>query len=173
MKPLIAALALTVLFSTTSSAQTLAGGVLFGGSKSMENGFDLDDAEIGSEIFVSMKIEYLTELTLKVGKVDMVNDQFLGSDLAYPDGEVSYTNLLVAYRFHEVFGSTALFAGPGFYEQKFGAFKEDDYGFAAGVQGKFPITRRLAAIAEVSYHWAHFDQGREFLNAMGGFQFGF
>lgn len=174
MKPFIAGLAFVTLFSAPVFAQTLGVGALLGASRSMENGFGIDDTETGTELFVSMKIEYLTELMLKVGKVDTVNDQGLGNEEGlFPDGDISYYDLVVAYRFYETYGSTALFAGPGLYRQKLGSFKENDYGFTAGVQGKFPITRRVAAIAEFSYHWAHFDQGREFMNAMGGFHFQF
>ena len=51
------------------------------------------------------------------------------------NGKIEYLDALVEYRFDEVFGSTSIFAGPGYYRQKFGSFGETDFGLSAGVSG--------------------------------------
>jgi hypothetical protein len=94
-------------------------------------------------------------------------------------GQVEYADAVIEYRFSEPFGSTGLFAGAGLYRQsgtnQSGAhLQESDYGFVAGVNGLFPITRNVGISAEAAYHWVHFYNPKPRYAAIGvGLRFAF
>ena len=89
-------------------------------------------------------------------------------------GEVAHIESTVEYRFDEVFGSTGLFAGIGYYRLS----AEDEqsqtnWGVNAGVRADFPITRRYGFIMEGSYHWTSAKLQPRFMTVGGGFRVSF
>ncbi|HVT44947.1 MAG TPA: hypothetical protein VMT00_11195 [Thermoanaerobaculia bacterium] len=160
--------AATPLFSQASSV-----GFLGGVAQPIDDGFDFDFDDSVRELFFATELQPETFFRIKLGKIDTSNVDELGEGTIAANGKVEYVQALIAYRFYEIFGSTSVFAGPSYYRQRFGEFEETDYGLSAGVTGMFPVTRRLAVLGELSYHWANFEERRRFLTATAGFQFGF
>jgi len=89
------------------------------------------------------------------------------------NGKIDHADILVHYRFSEVFGSTGLFAGPGYYRQRLNGQEESNYGLCAGVNGSFPMNRRYALVLEATYHWINFHDRARYLTATGGVKISF
>lgn len=85
------------------------------------------------------------------------------------EGEVSHIEGVVEYRFSEVFGSSGLFAGVGYYRQ---SPDEGDstngYGFVGGVNADFPLSRRYGIVVEGAYHWTKADFNARYMTVGGG-----
>jgi hypothetical protein len=174
MKKLLITTVLATLIATPIFAQTSTVGVMIGASESAEHGLKIGLDHSAREIFFSTELEPETIFKLKAGTVNTTNEFDLASnDQVTSKGNIDYVEALVEYRFSEVYGSTSLFAGPGYFRQHFGGYEESNYGFAGGVNGIFPMTRRSAFLAEIAYHAARFDRRRAFLTVTGGVQFGF
>lgn len=167
---------LIILFlfaSVPATAQTSIG-LLLGGAQSTEGGdIDTDFSNSLKEIFVATELEPGTVLRIRGGQVDSEEGPQLGLPGVTREGRFEYIDALIEYRFYETFGSSSFFAGPGLYRQKFGTFDETDFGLSGGVNGLFPVTRRLSLTGEISYHWANFEETREFLTLAGGVRFSF
>ncbi len=164
---------IAILSSFPLSAQSSGFGILLGGSEGLEDGLDFDISDPVREVFYMTTFDPGTIFKLRAGQVDSDDGPRVGGGGLEREGEVQYIHALVEYRFSEVFGSTGLFAGPGFYRQEFGTLKETDYGIAAGVNALFPVTRRIGVMAEVGYHWVNFEQQFTFLTATGGVKVAF
>lgn len=144
-----------------------------GGKSDFQHGFE--------EISYGIETDANTIFKIKVGRMDaktvFVTQDSTGkqvADLIDPKGQIEYADAVVEYRFSEPFGYTGLFAGTGLYRQSSGNRQESDYGFMAGVNGIFPITRSLGVTAEASYHWAHFYSPKPRYGAVGvGLRFAF
>ena len=144
-----------------------------GGKSDFHNGFE--------EISYGIETDANTIFKIKVGRMDaktvFVTENASGfqvADLVDPKGQVEYADAVVEYRFSEAFGYTGLFAGTGLYRQSSGNRQESDYGFVAGVDGIFPITRSIGVAVEGSYHWAHFYSPKPRYGAVGvGVRFAF
>jgi len=139
--------------------------ILAGGAKAMKTAASgKSDFQHGfEEISYGISIDQGTIFKIKLGRMDaktaFVSKNAAGNqviDVVDAKGQVEYADATVEYRFSEPFGSTGLFAGTGLYRQSGGNRQESDYGFMAGVNGLFPITRSLGIAAEGTYHWAHF-----------------
>jgi hypothetical protein len=90
------------------------------------------------------------------------------------DGEVQHAEVNVEYRFSEPYGSTGLFAGVGMYRQS--APDEESttsFGFNAGVNADFPITRRYGVVVEAAYHWNRTDFQPRYLTLGAGLRVSF
>lgn len=147
-------------------AQNNEVGILIGGAKAMKTAAaGKSDFQHGfEEISYGIALDPGTIFKIKLGRMDaktaFVSKDAAGNhvvDAVDPKGQVEYADATIEYRFSEAFGSTGLFAGTGLYRQS-GANnrQESDYGFVAGVNGIFPVTRSLGITAEGAYHWAHF-----------------
>ena len=171
-KFLIAAL----LFATTAtvaSAQTVIAGAMLGGSEKHDSGLNLHLHNTTKEIFIGTEMEPTTIFGLKAGQIDSDDGPRVGAPGVTDHGKIEYIDAIVEYRFSEVFGSTGLFGGPGFYRQRFGSLEENSYGFTAGVNGLFPVTRHFGLTAEIAYHWTNFSTPYRFIAATGGVRVGF
>lgn len=162
-----------LLLAIPAGAQTFTAGVNFGGSRSTEDGLTLNLSNPTKEVFVGASLEPSTMFGIKLGQVDSDEGPRVGAPGVEREGKIEYLSALVEYRFSEVYGSTGLFAGPGYYRQRFGTLEENDFGATIGVNGQFPVSRRLAFTAEVAYHWTNFEQSYTFITATGGVRVGF
>lgn len=163
-----------LLIPTTLEAQRSAFGVQLGVVQSTDDDeLEVEFDDTIAEVYISTELDSGTILKLKGGRFDTGEGLGIGAPGLEDNGTVEYAAAIIEYRFYEVFGSTALFAGPGVYRQKFGTFSETDWGGTVGVSGLFPITRRLGFTAEVGYHFANFESSRTFLTATGGLRVAF
>lgn len=156
-----------------AAAQTFDFGLLLGRAQNTDDGLSANFDDSVREIAFATALDADTHFRIKAGSLDTVNFQELGGQPVDADGKIEYVDALVGYDYPEVFGTTMLFAGPGFYRQSFGPFEETNWGLSAGINGKFPVTRKFAFLAEAGYHYAHFDQHRSFITISGGIQIGF
>lgn len=149
-------------------------GLLVGGAKAMKTpaGGKSDFQHGFEEISYGVTMEQDTIFKIKLGRMNATTafaspgKDDKGNDIVDPgnvdpDGQIEYADAVIEYRFSEPFGSTGLFAGAGLYRQSGRSttgtnLSESDYGFVAGVNGLFPITRNIGISAEAAYHWAHF-----------------
>lgn len=164
--------AITLILSVPVLAQDNTFGILFGTAEFLESSVSLDFELDVNEIWYSRQIDDGTELRLELGQSD-VRVEETDNGPALGDYEVEYASILVEYRFHEVFGSTSLFLGPGAYRIKSDSGDQTDFGIGAGVGGDFPITRRLGFIVEGAYHWVNHDDDFEFLTLGAGLRMSF
>jgi len=87
-------------------------------------------------------------------------------------GKVQYVDGIGEYRFSEPFGSTGLFLGIGLYRQQHPSeSSETNYGFVGGVNGDFPLTRRLGFIIEAAFHETPFHYTGRYATLGAGLRF--
>ncbi|MGK2857266.1 MAG: hypothetical protein ACSLFQ_08670 [Thermoanaerobaculia bacterium] len=162
-------LAILVALPAVAEAQTSSLGMSFGIAEPTADGLDFNLKDPALEIFYRVPLDKGTNLTLKYGTLE--------SDLEIEgvkdEGDLQYLDLIVSYEFDETFGRSSMFAGLGMYRQELGDLDESDYGFVAGVNATFPVSRRFSLLTELSYHYAHFEADTSFLILTGGFQFNF
>lgn len=90
------------------------------------------------------------------------------------DGEVQHVEAGIEYRFSEIFGSSALFAGLGMYRQSGPDFDSTtDFGASFGVTADFPMTRRYGIVVDGTYHWVRADFQPRFLTVGAGIRVSF
>lgn len=161
-------------FAPALLAQSSEIGVLIGSIEPINDELGVDTDMNVREIYFAKMIESGTWLKVKAGEADLSGeslDEGLAPEL---DTDLRYVQLLVGYEFDEIFGTTYLFAGPGGYELR--RKEEDDdsaFGFVLGVGADFPLTRQLGVVAELTYHWADFDEELRTLNLGIGGRFRF
>jgi len=186
-------------FAQIFTGPTSEFGVMFGGSKRLASG--KETAANGQteeplaplrntgfsfrnsvkEIYYSVAIEPDTRFKLKVGEVDTpisFEARPAGATESvrhnYAEGTIQHAEAIIDYRFTEPYGSTGLFAGVGLYRQTHaGEADESGYGFSGGVNGDFPITRRVGFVAEATYHRVFFDFKTAIITVTGGLRFSF
>ena len=163
------ALAILVALPSVAQAQTSSLGMTFGIAEPTADGLDYNLEDSALEIFYKVPLDKGTNLRLKYGTLE----SDLEIDGIKDTGDLQYLNLLVAYEFDEIFGKSSIFGGLGMYRQEIGELDESDYGFAVGVNATFPVTRRVALLTELTYHYAHFDADTGFLILSGGLEFNF
>jgi hypothetical protein len=174
MKRVIAFVFVAALAALPSAAQSTAVGIQVGISQQVNSGIEFDEFDDDlKEIFVSFAMDTGTAFKIKAGEIETNDGLRIGAPGITDEGTIQYLTGVVEYRFYEVFGSTALFAGAGGYRQKFGTFEETDFGLTAGVNALFPVTRRFGVLAEAAYHWVDFDNSRRLLTGSVGLRIGF
>ena len=182
-------------------AQSSEFGVLLGGSKRLTGAEDRAEpagAETGpitntgfrwsnrvKEVYYAVETEPQAWFKLKAGEIDAPTSFQITRPNptvgAPPDqirhnydtgGHVQYIDGIGEYRFSEPFGSTGLFLGVGMYRQSHPSENsETNYGFVGGVNGDFPITRRLGVIVEAAYHQTPFHFTGRYMTLAGGLRF--
>lgn len=182
---------LLLLGALPALAQSNEVGFIVGGSRMFvdpapaEPGVEFSDATFSFgnnsfELFWATQMEPDTWLRFKVGRIEgpvPVAYQVDGDEETYRrdvEGEVQHAEVNVEYRFSEPYGSTGIFAGAGLYRQS--APDEDSsqsFGFNAGVNADFPITRRYGFMLEAAYHWARTDFQPRYLTLGGGLRISF
>ena len=174
--------ALSLLVSAAASAQTSEFGLLIGGSKKLVSGGD--NFTFGNsvrEIYYGVQLEPGTVFRIKAGTINaplslQSSDGTTRADI--DKGKIEHVEGLVDYRFSEAFGSTGIFAGAGLYRQSGnipseGQQTETNYGFSGGVNGEFPLSRRVAVMLEATYHWINYRYAGRYVTATGGLRFSF
>lgn len=164
-------LASLLLFPSLALAQPFQFGVLAGGGRSMEEGFDFEFDEGVREVFFGARIDVDTMFNVKLGQTDTA----LGPN-AEPvaDGRIDYVVGQVEYQFDEVWGSSAVFGGPGAYRLRAeGGVEDTNIGLVGGINTTFPITRQFGLMLELAYHWVNFEEQYSFLTATGGVRIAF
>lgn len=163
------ALAILVALPAVAEAQTSSLGMSFGVAEPTSDGLDFNLKDPVLEVFYRVPLDKGTSVGLKYGTLE--------SDLEIEgvkdEGDLQYLDVIVSYEFDETFGRSSMFAGIGLYRQELGDLDESDYGFVAGVNATFPVSRRFSLLSELSYHYAHFEADTSFLILTGGFQFNF
>ena len=182
---------LLLLGAVPALAQSNEVGFIVGGSRMFvdpaptEAGVELSDATFSLsnnsfELFWARQMDPATWLRLKVGRIKgpvPVAYSVDGNDTVFrrdEEGEVQHTELNVEYRFSEPYGSTGLFAGIGLYRQGADGFDSTtNFGFNAGVNADFPITRRYGFMLEAVYHWNRAEFQPRYLTLGGGLRVSF
>jgi hypothetical protein len=194
------AFALLMLAAAPAFAQTSEFGILIGGSKRLISHSDQaagigvsDKFKFGNsvrEIYYAVQLDPGTNFKIKAGQIEgPVAFQYLnGNTKARTDiakGKLEHVDGIIDYRFSEAFGSTGLFGGVGLYRQRGsitdqavpvdqrGSTEETNYGFQGGVNGDFPLSRRVGFVAEAAYHWINFHYKTRYITLSGGFRFTF
>lgn len=172
-----------LLFALPALAQNNEVTILAGGAKAMKTAAaGKSDFQRGfEELSYGIEVDQGTIFKIKLGRMDaktvFVKRDAAGNqvvDVVDPRGQLEYAVATVEYRFSEPFGYTGLFAGTGLYRQSAANRQESDYGFMAGVNGLFPVSRSLGITAEAAYHWAHFYSPKPRYAALGvGLRFAF
>lgn len=161
--------ALVFLAAVPVFAQSSAVGIQVGFATPANDSWTDFDGDV-REVFFSTELEPGTTFKIKLGDTETGFEADDGTSL---DSSVEYVQGLIEYRFGETFGSTSLFAGPALYRGQDAPFDETELGISAGVNGHFPITRRLGIIAEGTYHWVHFEPRQRFVTVTGGLRLAF
>ena len=177
MKRAILLLAFTSMAAAPVMAQSSAFGLLIGGAQQLHSGVGFKFSNSVREAFYETTLEPDTFLRFKVGEIEgpvtLRDDSAAVPSTISGTGKIEHADFLVDYRFSEVFGSTGLFAGPGYYRQRLNGQEESNYGLSAGVNGAFPMTRRYALVLEATYHWINFHEKARYLTATGGVKISF
>ena len=181
VKPLIIALgaAAALAASAPAAAQELYTFTLgafggLGGSIDADVGDGLDGS--GFQLGASMVTEPRTRVALRAGRLGLADGEQFETLL---DAELSYVTLAGEYRFTESYYSPWAYIGLGAYrvegDDLFAGGDADDtaVGLALGLTGEFTITRRLDFVAEVSGHYADFDDASIFAMGHAGLAFHF
>lgn len=172
MKRTLLLVAFTCLTAAPLMAQSTAFGLLIGGAQQLHSGVDFKFSNSVREAFYETSLEPDTLLRVKIGEIQapvtLRDDSVAAPATISGTGKIDHADFLVDYRFSEVFGSTGLFAGPGYYRQRLNGQEESNYGLSAGVNGAFPMTRRYALVLEATYHWINFHDRARYLTATGG-----
>jgi len=181
MKRALILIAFTAMAAAPVMAQTTpsgsAFGLLIGGAQQLQGGVSFKFSNSVREVFYETTLEPDTMLRFKIGQIE-APVTLRDDSLAVPtnisgNGKIDHADILVDYRFSEVFGSTGLFAGPGYYRQRLNGQEESNYGLCAGVNGSFPMNRRYALVLEATYHWINFHDRARYLTATGGVKISF
>ena len=142
------------------------------------------------DLYWTIEMEEDTRLKFKVGRIETPvaaairnpnfnkdnpqenEPEFFRRDV---EGEVQHASAVVEYRFDEPWGATALFGGLGLYRQsgEGDVESESDWGYQAGVNADFPITRRYGAIVEATYHWSRGPFEPRYFTLTGGLRVAF
>jgi hypothetical protein len=178
-------------------AQSNEFGFVVGGSRLFVDGADREPGvEFGDsnfsfgnnsfDLFWATQMEPATWIRVKVGRIETIvpvayegpdnNDEGTEPNLYRrdEDGEVQHAEVNVEYRFSEPYGSTGVFAGLGMYRQSVPDFDSTtSWGFNAGVNADFPITKRYGVVLEAAYHWNRTDFQPRYLTVGGGLRISF
>jgi hypothetical protein len=155
------------------SRRIINSGAEFPGDPHLNESFSLSNGSF--DLYWSIPIDGDTNFRIKLGRIEgpvAFASVMEGDDTVYRrdvDGEVQHIAGIIDYRFDEPWGSTGLFGGIGLYRQTAPGFdSRSDYGFTAGLNADFPLTRRFGVIAEVAYHWTRGDFDPRYLTGGAG-----
>ena len=184
MKRIALPLALTLVFSLPLCAQSSQFGLLFGGSKRVNdiagsqgqngiNDFKFDNSV--KEVYYATEVDPGTMFKIKLGEIEVpLAVTTTGSTTKAVKGTVDHADAIIDYRFSEPFGSTGIFGGLGMYRQSVtGKQDETNFGLSAGVNGDFPLSRRYGVVIEGAYHWVHMTERQRFLTLTAGIRVNF
>lgn len=196
MRKPLALLVLMLVCAVPAFAQSSELGILIGGSSRTvddavnENDVPFLDDEFSFsrsavDLYWGFRVEQSTWIKIKAGRmetpvaVDVTPvqnprppaNQRIRRDV---EGEVQHIEANAEYRFSEPFGTTGLFAGVGLYRHSGeGVETESNWGWNAGVNADFPITRRYGVLVEGTYHWTRADFRPRYLTIGAGLRVSF
>lgn len=141
------------------------------GTELLESDFSLSNNSF--ELFWAIQTEQDTFLKFKLGRLQSPvafeegpEDAPVRRDV---EGEVQHASASIEYRFSEPYGSTALFGGLGLYRHTGeGMDARHQFGWHAGLNADFPMTRRYGLLVETTYHWARGDFRARYLTIGAG-----
>ncbi|HEU4522501.1 MAG TPA: hypothetical protein VFT12_10885, partial [Thermoanaerobaculia bacterium] len=183
-----------VLFAGAAplAAQSTEFGVLFGGSsRSVDEGVaegpELDDnfsfSRSSIDFYYGIELDPGTMFKIRAGRIDTpISIPTIEGARVDFDGQVQHLDAVAEYRFSEPFGTAGLFAGVGLYRQVAGGDNlipdsidgsEVDYGFLAGVNTDFPLSRRYGVVLEATHYWTRLPFNPRFLTVSGGLRIRF
>jgi hypothetical protein len=193
-------LAVLLLSAVPGFAQSSEFGIIVGGSRRgvdhppSREGLPPEEAFIDDEFTISnsavdlyygFAIEPQTWIKIRAGRIEtpvryvesVTRDadgeitQRFGADV---EGEAQYANIVAEYRFNEAFGRTGLFGGVGFYRHSGdGIDSSSNYGWLAGVNADFPMTRRYGLMLEATHHWTRAEFKPKYLTFGAGLRVSF
>lgn len=149
----------------------------------LDDQFGLDNSSF--ELFYGMQLDDATFLKFKIGRMETPVRMKTGETTIQPGdkvvdtavdiaGEVQHIDAVIEYRFSEAFGSTSLFGGVGLYRQSADGVETDsNYGYSAGVNADFPMSRKYGLVLEAAYHWTQAEYRPKYLTIGGGVRFSF
>jgi len=148
------------------------------GVKWLDSSYSFSNSSV--ELFWAMRMDDAVFLKLKAGRLETevaeaykVKDQE-GIYRRDAEGEVQHADAVIEYRFTEPYGTTAIFGGVGLYRQSGdGIASTNNFGWSAGVNSDFPLSRRYGIVVEASYHWSQADFHPRYLTLGGGIRIGF
>lgn len=191
MKRTCFVIALALLSALPALAQSNEFGVIVGGShrfvdgapKAVDEEFDDSTFSFSNnvvDLFWAMRLDSDTFLKFKAGRIQTsipVAYEIEGIDEVFRrdrDGEVQHAEMNIEYRFSEPYGSTGLFGGVGLYRQAAdGEESSTNWGFNAGVNADFPLSRRYGIVVEGTYHWNRAEFQPRYLTLGGGLRVSF
>lgn len=165
----LAAIAFVLVVPVLAQAQASSVGMSFGIAEPTADGLDFNLEDSALELYYRVPLDVGTSLKIKYGTLESE----LEIEGTKGEGDLQYLDLLVGYEFDETWGKSSVFAGIGMYRQEIDDLDESDYGFNAGVNATFPVTRRFALTSELSYHYANFEADTGFLILSGGLEISF
>lgn len=148
------------------------------------------------EVYYAIELDPGTFFKIKAGQIsapaafrvqtgNAASPQIVTARRDLEKADIDHVDAIVDYRFSESFGSTGLFAGVGLYRQH-GTFsatsdvlpqdrdaRETNYGFSAGVNGDFPLSRRYGVVVEATYHMLNYHYRPRYITATGGLRISF
>ena len=165
-------------------------GIIVGGSRrfvddgSLEPGVELLDSDFSFSssavtLYWGIPMDDDTIFRLRAGRIEtaVAQDYEVGGVGGFRrdvEGEIQHAGGEIEYRFHEAYGSTGLFAGIGLYRHTGdGIDSRNTFGWNAGVNSIFPITRRYGIVVEGAYHWTRGDFKAAYLTVGGGLRVAF
>lgn len=132
------------------------------------------------ELFWAMRMDESVFLKLKAGRLETeVAEAYkvTGQEGIFrrdAEGEVQHADALIEYRFEEPYGTTAIFGGVGLYRQSGeGIASTNNFGWSAGLNSDFPLSRRYGIVVEATYHWSRADFRPRYLTLGGGLRIAF
>ena len=181
---------LTLWSALPLAAQSTEFGVLLGGSRRFAEGAPregevFDDGTFSFsnsvvDLYWSRDLDDDTRLKFKAGRIETVvpivftvpgDDELYRRDV---DGEVQHIEANIEYRFSEIFGSTAIFGGLGFYRQSPDeGDSANSWGANFGINADFPLSRRYGIVTEATYHWVRDEFNPRYLTLTGGLRIAF
>lgn len=160
---------LAILLPVCAHAQSSAIGVTIGSGESLEDGLQFDLGDTVVQLYYETSFGNGTSFRALYGTFDTEVELPGEAEPQLLDSTIEYVNLIAQYEFDEVYGRSALFGGLGFYRNDIsGMDEEKDWGLVLGVNSMFPVSRRLALTAEITYHWADFEENLSVIVFSGG-----
>jgi hypothetical protein len=184
-------LALMLVSALPAFSQSSDFGVIVGGSRRfvdnapreddsllLDSNFAFSNSVV--DLYWAMAMGEDTRFKIKAGRIESeIADAYTveGDDTVFRrdvEGEVQHIDALIEYRFTEPYGATGLFAGVGLYRQSGeGIESKQNFGWSAGLNADFPLSRRYGVVLEGTYHWTRGDFRPRYVTLGGGLRISF
>lgn len=160
------------------SRRFIDNGLRQGGVNWLDSSFSFSNSSV--ELYWAMRMEEDVYLRLQAGRIEtQIAEAYTlpgvnGTFRRDAEGEVQHADAIVEYRFQDPYGSTGIFGGLGLYRQSGeGLASTNNFGWSAGVNADFPITKRYGVVLEGAYHWTNGDFRPRYMTVGGGLRIAF